>query len=112
MEQVTEGSCHCASVRVTVPVPPTDVTECRCSICRRYAALWAYYPTSDVILTGPTAVYTWGRRYIGFHHCPACGCVMGWMPLGDYAHCGVNARMLEGFDPEAVTRIVEEDASD
>ena len=112
MQQVAEGSCHCGSVRVMVARPPTEVTECHCSICLRYGALWAYYPSGEVTLTGPTTVYAWGRRQVGFHHCGTCGCVVGWLPLGEgFGHCAVNARMLEGFDPEAVTRILEEDAS-
>ncbi len=36
---------------------------------------------------------------------------MGWLPLGEFGHCAVNARVLDGFDPDAVTRFVEEDAS-
>ncbi len=60
---------------------------------------------------GPRTVYAWGRRQVGFHHCATCGCVMGWLPLGEFGHCAVNARVLDGFDPDAVTRFVEEDAS-
>jgi hypothetical protein len=87
------------------------VTECHCSICRRYAPLWAYYPTEYVTLTGPTDVYCWGRKHVDFHRCSTCGCVMAWLPRGDYPECGVNARMVNGFDLSAVTLIVEEDSS-
>lgn len=88
------------------------MTECWCSICRRYGGLWAYYPTGEVTLDGPTEVYVWGRRRIGYHRCAACGSVMAWRALNSaYPECGVNARMLDGFDPADVTRIVEADAS-
>ena len=53
--------------------------------------------------------YVWGRERIAFHHCG--NCVMGWLPRGPYPECAVNARVLDGFDLKAVTRIVEDDAS-
>ena len=37
------GACHCGTVRVTIPRKPRSVTDCNCSICRRYGVLWAYY---------------------------------------------------------------------
>ena len=106
-----EGRCHCGAVRVSVPAPPKDVTECRCSICRRYGALWAYYQVGDIVIAGETETYVWGRRAIAFHRCGACGCVMAWRPRGAYPECGINARMLEGLDLDTVPRIVEDDAS-
>lgn len=106
-----EGRCHCGAVRVTTPGPPRAVTECRCSICRRYGALWAYYPIDGVTIEGATETYVWGRRHLVFHRCGACGCVLAWTPRGAYPECGVNARMLEDFDVFAAERIVEDDAS-
>ncbi|MDR4307870.1 GFA family protein [Chelatococcus sambhunathii] len=106
-----EGRCHCGAVRVTTPGPPPNVTECRCSICRRYGALWAYYPVDAVAIEGATETYVWGRRHLAFHRCEVCGCVVAWLPRGAYPECGINARMLEGFDAFAAERIVEEDAS-
>jgi hypothetical protein len=94
-----------------VAQPPARVTECRCSICRRYGALWAYYQRDEVLLTGPTEVYVWGRRHVGFHRCVHCGCVAAWLPRGDYPECAVNARILDGFDLDSVTLVIEDDAS-
>lgn len=111
MQQITQGRCHCGAVQVSATRPPTQVTECHCSICRRYGALWAYYRTEEVSFTGPTEVYVWGRKHIAYHRCGNCGCVMGWLPRGAYPECAVNARMLDGFDLDAVTLNVEEDAS-
>jgi len=105
------GRCHCGEVQVSVISAPAEVTECHCSICRRYAPLWTYYQTGDVLLSGPTDIYRWGRQHIDFHRCHQCGCVMAWMPRGDYPECGINARMLDGFDLSAVSLIVEEDSS-
>lgn len=105
------GACHCGSVRITVARPPEAVTECGCSICRRYGALWAYYKVEDVAIEGETQSYRWGRRHIDFLRCPTCGCVVAWTPRGAYPECAVNARMLEGLDFDAVERFFEEDAS-
>jgi len=30
------ATCHCGAVRVTVPRKARTVTDCNCSICRRY----------------------------------------------------------------------------
>ncbi len=107
-----DGTCHCGAVRVRVPAAPGTVTECRCSICRRIGALWAYYPAAAVIIEGPTVAYAWGRRRLAFHRCGVCGCVMGWRAFhAGYPECGVNARILEGLDLGAVARVVEDDAS-
>jgi hypothetical protein len=111
MEQKTRGSCHCGRVQVEVTRPPAEVTECRCSICRRYGALWAYYQLHEASFSGITEPYVWGRKNIAFHRCGNCGCVVGWLPRGSYPECAVNARMLDGFDLDAVALIVEDDAS-
>ncbi|MDW5312623.1 GFA family protein [Rhizobium sp. PL01] len=111
MAEWITGSCHCGAVQLSLAGPPSVVTECHCSICRRYAPLWAYYQTDYVFLTGPTDIYRWGRKQVDFHRCNTCGCVMAWLPRGDYPECGVNARMIDGFDLGAVTLIVEEDSS-
>jgi len=37
------GSCHCGAVVVNVARRPRQLTDCNCSICRRYGTLWAYY---------------------------------------------------------------------
>lgn len=106
------GSCNCGAVRVSAPHAPESVTECGCSICRRYGALWAYYPRDDVALSGETDVYAWGPKRLTFHRCRGCGCVMAWFAVNErYPECGVNARMLDDIDLGATPRVVEEDAS-
>lgn len=108
----TEGRCHCGAVRISVSRPPADVTECRCSVCLRYGALWAYYPRADASIDGPTESYRWGRRQLAFHHCGVCGCVAGWTAdHPGFGHRAVNARLLDSFDPDEIARIVEADAS-
>ena len=75
------ASCHCGAVKVQVPDKPASLTECNCSICRRYGALWAYYADADVQLIavpGTTDDYIWGDKSQRFIRCKECGCIMQW----------------------------------
>jgi hypothetical protein len=96
--------CHCGAVEVRAPRPPETLTNCNCSICRRYGALWAYYPDTDVtLMAAPDATdeYVWGDRSQKFIRCKHCGCVMQWrkLMLGPDTRTGVNAR---NFEPSAI----------
>jgi hypothetical protein len=95
---MVEGSCHCGAVRFTVAEPPDEVTDCNCSICRRYGALWAYYLGSSVTLAerDTTDFYCWGEGRNEFHRCRTCGCATYWVLAdGSNARVGVNARLFE-----------------
>ena len=99
-----KASCHCGAVSVEVPRKPRTLTNCNCSMCRRYGVLWAYYKDSEVKLEAePNAVdrYEWGRKSQDFIRCKTCGCVMQWKKkvVGPKTWTGVNAR---NFDPEAI----------
>ncbi len=95
-----ESSCNCGAVRLQIASPPTELTDCNCSICRRYAALWAYYPLKDVIVPGGlTDIFSRGAKKIEFHRCKICGCVTHWSPTDQRDRMGVNARLM---DPEVV----------
>jgi hypothetical protein len=92
-----EAVCHCGACRITLPEAPTEITDCNCSICRRYGVLWAYYQPSDVVLDMPhgTATYQRDQRTIAFHRCNACGCVTHWNAFNPArGRMGVNARLL------------------
>jgi len=113
---VAHGSCHCGNVRIELPSEPAWVADRNCSLCRRLAWRVAYFPPDQVRISGETRAYIWGDRMIGIHHCPVCGCGTHWTALaealaGDLPDAlrsalenrmGVNARMLDGFDPAAV----------
>jgi hypothetical protein len=110
------GSCHCGRVRIEAPHPPLWVASCNCSLCRKTGWLVAYYRPDLVRIEGETIPYVWGDRLIGIHHCPVCGCGTHWLALeealaGDLSddlrsalenRMGVNARLLDGFDPDRV----------
>jgi hypothetical protein len=94
-----ESSCHCGAVKLQIDTPPETVTDCNCSICRRYGVLWAYYSRKNVRIIadgGATDIYMWDDRAIEFHRCHICGCVTHWAPV-DRKHdrMGVNARLME-----------------
>ena len=94
---MVEASCHCGAVRLRIDVAPTEVTDCNCSICRRYGTLWAYYEPRQVHVTGGgTETYIWNDRTLEFHRCAACGCVTHWAPVDKTRQrMGVNVRMME-----------------
>ena len=93
-----EMSCHCGAVRLQFEAALHEVTDCNCSICRRYGALWAYFPPEFVRIVPPDAVtdtYIWGDKSIEFHRCRNCGCVTHWRALDKtVARMGVNARLM------------------
>jgi len=91
-----EASCHCGAVHLQVDYAPREVTNCSCSICRRYGALWAYYLPDHVRVSGGgTDVYMWDDRSIEFHRCLVCGCVTHWAPVDQaMRRMGVNARLM------------------
>lgn len=92
-----EAVCHCGACRIVLPRVPETVTDCNCSICRRYGVLWAYFDPAQVDLDGlgPTHGYGWGERSIIFHRCAICGCVTHWAPVDPgRRRMGINARLL------------------
>lgn len=93
------ASCHCGQVLLEIDAAPTQVTDCNCSICRRYGVLWAYYDPAQVrieVKNGKTDTYVWGDRSIAFHRCSDCGCVINWSPIPprSQSRMGVNARLM------------------
>ena len=101
------ASCHCGAVRLEVARRPRRLTECNCSICRRYGALWAYYShrTARVVAgRNSLSIYRWRNGALEFYHCSECGCVTHHersrkRPDSTVA---VNARMME---PEEIASI-------
>lgn len=101
-----EASCHCGAIRFAVATAPEDLNDCGCSICRRYGALWAYYPPTEVVFapdSGPTDIYMWGDHDLEFHRCRACGGLTHWAPADRaYPRMGVNFRMTAPEVLEAI----------
>ena len=98
-----ESSCVCGAVRLSISRAPDEVTDCNCTLCRRYGALWAYYSPKDVTVpSGLTDTFSRGPKLSDFHRCKICGCVTHWSALDKtYDRMGVNARLME---PEVLAR--------
>lgn len=94
------AACHCGAVRLEIAEQPTLLTQCNCSICRRYGALWAYYTRASVRLTAaPDALetYSWQSHRVQFQRCRGCGCVTHWdsPDTSEPGRIGVNLRNAE-----------------
>jgi hypothetical protein len=94
-----EASCHCGKVRMEIAELPPTVTDCNCSLCRRYGALWAYYRRDQVRLDAAPeslSAYVWGDRTIEFWHCRNCGCLTHYESVEKHpdSRFVINARML------------------
>jgi hypothetical protein len=93
-----DASCHCGAIHLEIEAAPETVTDCNCSICRRYGALWAYYRLDQVRIVAPsgaTDIYMWDGRTIEFHRCKTCGCVTHWAPIDPSTdRMAVNARLM------------------
>lgn len=102
-----QGSCHCGSVRITIPSTPLVATDCNCSRCRRIGGPWVYFEFGTVKIEGHpenTSEYIWGDQTLRSIHCRNCGCVTHWEPLDSTAIAkqGVN---LGNFDPELIAAV-------
>ena len=86
---------------------PKSVTQCTCSICRRYGALWFYRTRKTARVTRGSDVaraYSWGDRGIEFYHCAICGCLTHYESVekSDDSRIAINARMVSPQDIEGV----------
>jgi hypothetical protein len=108
-----KGSCHCGETKFEVSEAPASVTRCTCSLCSKRGALWAYYTPAQFRLTTSAengATYRWGSRTVKHNFCANCGCGTysespDWStgkPDFDNPRVGVNSRLLDDFDLDAV----------
>lgn len=99
MSDEVEASCHCGAIRIVLAQAPAQVTDCNCSICRRYGVLWAYYSPRQVRFVPEvpmTDAYSWGERSLAFHRCRVCGCVTHWQAFdASVERMGINARLMD-----------------
>jgi len=98
------ASCHCGAVVLEIARRPRKLTQCNCSICRRYGALWAYCSRSGArVVQGRSSLvkYTQENRARQFWRCKICGCVTHHQrPRGTVI--AVNARNM---DPQTVADV-------
>ncbi|MBS0331233.1 MAG: GFA family protein [Proteobacteria bacterium] len=109
-----DGTCHCGAARWRFEGTGEAATSCNCSVCRRHGALWAYgFEGEAFTLSGETATYVWNRRWLAFHFCARCACVVAWRatdPGEDGRRYGaVNLRLAVDPDDVAAVPIVRHD---
>ena len=97
------ASCHCGAVQIKVARKLHSLTECTCSICRRYGAQWAYCTRKTAKVSwAPNSVsaYSWGKKSLEFYHCNICGCLTHYESTdkSDAGRIAVNARMMSPTD--------------
>ncbi len=77
------GTCLCGAITFT-HAAPEKLVRCNCSACRRFGALWAHGPLTDIKITagGPTTRYTRtdSDGDITFVSCATCGVTTHWEP--------------------------------
>lgn len=100
MKLAIEGTCLCGAVKLGAARLPRQVTQCNCSVCRRYGTLWAYYRPPAVEIEAPRGTLAeFSRRNGGlrFVRCATCGCVICWKrPNKQKAeYMGINSRLLD-----------------
>jgi hypothetical protein len=99
------GQCHCGAVHWTFDADPVTATACNCTVCRRYATLWAYDWLNERITTsGATEVYTRDDAHLGFHRCKTCGCVTWWQATepNDEGRTRIAVNLRLANDPASV----------
>ena len=103
-----EGSCHCGAVAFTVEAEaPDQAISCNCSHCRRKGFLLAFYPASQVQLSGGAALteYRFNTHKLAHLFCRYCGVqplAEGEGPDGS-ATRAVNLRCVPAIDLASLT---------
>jgi hypothetical protein len=104
---MVSGTCHCGAVSWTFEGMPKSATSCTCTVCRRYAVLWAYgHEGENIKVLGPTKAYIRMEKNIGFHFCETCGCIAYFLDVepdkNGRREIGVNLRLAEPEDVAAI----------
>jgi hypothetical protein len=102
------GGCHCGQVRYRVSLDlEAPATACNCSICSRTGTLLTFVPSNQFTLDkGEEALtdYLFNHKVIHHLFCSICGVrsfARGAMPDGT-PMVAINARCLDGVDPESL----------
>jgi hypothetical protein len=100
-----EGGCHCGRVRFRVQAELSSVVQCNCSMCTRKGFLHVIVPESAFeLLAGheDLTTYEFNTRVAKHRFCRHCGIHSFYVPRSDPDKIDVNARCLDGVDPDAL----------
>ncbi|MEQ8449947.1 MAG: GFA family protein [Nitratireductor sp.] len=111
-----EGACHCGAVRFSVALDlDQPVYRCTCSLCRRKGALMAAAAKTELNVTqgwAQLSVYQFNTKVAKHYFCRTCGIYPFHQRRIDPQTYGVNVGCLEGVDPQALTVILEDGATE
>jgi hypothetical protein len=99
------GGCHCGQVRFEVTTDLRGITRCNCSICTRKGYLHLIVPPERFrLLAGEEALstYRFGTMTAQHRFCRKCGVASFYIPRSHPDMIDVNARCLDGVDPETL----------
>jgi hypothetical protein len=102
-----QGSCQCGAVRFEATADLDSTVSCNCSRCGRLGSILAFTPEENFTLRsgdGHLTEYLFNRHAIHHLFCKVCGIqsfARGTTPDGK-AMVAINARCLEGVDPDAL----------
>ncbi len=100
------ASCHCGAVILEMQRKPRKLTQCNCSLCRRYGALWAYAQRKSIrVLARRDALetYSWRRKRFEFFRCKTCGCVTHYERTDKHADgSDMSAVNMRNIDDPAI----------
>jgi hypothetical protein len=101
------GGCHCGRVRFEVIAPAKlEVSDCNCSICRKYAYLHLIVPADRFkLISGRDALTTYSfNTHVAKHHfCSTCGVKSFYVPRSHPDGVSVNARCIDSETIESIS---------
>ncbi|WP_422345848.1 GFA family protein [Parasphingorhabdus sp.] len=103
-----QASCHCGSVQITVGHQPEFINNCNCSLCSKAGALWGYYNTKDIEMSGETRSYLRKDKpaaVVEVHACKVCASTTHSLFTEEYQkssgitdRMGINMRLFNRDD--------------
>ena len=105
MFETYDGSCHCGRVRFRVRADLSTLLECNCSVCTKKGILHLMVPPEQFeLLQGEQelATYQFNTNTAKHTFCRQCGIHAFYVPRSDPDKISVNARCLDGVDPDSL----------
>lgn len=103
--QNVEGRCHCGRVRFRAAVDLDDAVVCNCSMCTKKGIIHLIIPRKRFqLLSGgdDMVVYRFNTGVAEHPFCRYCGIHAFYVPRSDPDKIDLNARCLDGVDPEGL----------
>ncbi len=105
MKEWKTGGCHCGAVRFEAKADWSRALLCNCSMCAKKAYLHVIAEKEDFRLKqGEQALtcYQFGTKTAKHLFCRICGITSYYVPRSHPNSFSVNARCVEGVDPESL----------